>query len=159
MTVEIRQTDLTDVENLVPILMLAEESESALRWSLKNLSDTLYRMDDDGELIGAATLRWNTEPCEILELAIAEDRQRQGLGRQFINYLLAEGRRRGKTELLVGTANSSIENLIFYQLCGFRMYQVRQDYFWYLRKPVYENGIRLRDMLVFRYDLTEETKA
>ena len=154
MAVEIRQTDLTDVENLLPILMLAEESESALRWSLKNLSDTLYRMDD-GKPIGAATLRWNAEPCEILELAIVESRQRQGLGRQFINYLLTEGRRRGKTELLVGTANSSIENLIFYQRCGFRMYQVRQDYFWYLRKPVYENGIRLRDMLVFRYDLTE----
>lgn len=157
MAVEIRQTDLTEVENLLPILMLAEESESALRWSLNNLSDTLYRMDDDGKPVGAATLRWNTEPCEILELAIAEDRQRQGLGRQFINYLLAEGRRRGKTELLVGTANSSIENLIFYQRCGFRMYQVRQDYFWYLRQPVFENGIRMRDMIVFRYDLTEET--
>lgn len=157
MAVEIRQTDLTDVENLLPILMLAEESESALRWSLDNLSDTLYRMDDDGKPIGAATLRWNTEPCEIMELAIAEDHQGQGLGRQFINYLLAEGRRRGKTELLVGTANSSIENLIFYQRCGFRMYQVRQDYFWYLRKPIFENGIRMRDMIVFHYDLTEET--
>jgi len=156
MAIEIRQIKLTEVEEVIPVLMLAEESESALWWSLKNLSDTIYRMDEDGKLVGAATLRWNTEPCEILELAIVEERQGQGLGRQLINYLLAEGRRRGKTELLVGTGNSSIENLIFYQRCGFRMYQVRQDYFWYLRKPVYENGIRLRDMLVFRYDLTEE---
>ena len=157
MAIEIRQIGLIEVEEVIPVLMLAEESESALRWSLKNLSDTIYRMDEDGKLIGAATLRWNTEPCEILELAIVEERQGQGLGRQFIEYLLAEGRRRGKTELLVGTGNSSIENLIFYQRCGFRMYEVRKDYFWYLRKPVYENGIRLRDMLVFRYDLMEET--
>lgn len=156
MAIEIRQIKLTEVDEVIPVLMLAEESESALWWSLKNLSDTIYRMDEDGKLVGAATLRWNTEPCEILELAIVEDRQGQGLGRQFIEYLLAEGRRRGKTELLVGTGNSSIENLIFYQRCGFRMYEVRQDYFWYLRKPVYENGIRLRDMLVFRYDLMEE---
>ena len=156
MAIEIRQIKLTEVEEVIPVLMLAEESESALWWSLKNMSDTIYRMDEDGKPVGAATLRWNTEPCEILELAIVEEHQRQGLGRQFIEYLLVEGRRRGKTELLVGTGNSSIENLIFYQRCGFRMYEVRRDYFWYLRKPIYENGIRLRDMLVFRYELTEE---
>ncbi len=159
MTIEIRQTALTDVENVLPILLLAEESASAVRWSLNNLSDTLYRMDDDGVPIGAATLRWNSEPCEILELAIVKDRQGQGLGKQFINYLLAEGRRRGKTELLVGTATSSAENIIFYQRCGFRMHQVRQDYFWYYSEPIFVNGIRLRDMIVFRYDLTEDPAA
>ena len=42
---------------------------------------------------------------------------------------------------------------ILYQKVGFRMDHVRKDYFWYYREPIYENGIQIRDMLVFRYDL------
>ena len=60
----------------------------------------------------------------------------------------------GRT-LLVGTANCSLDNIAFYQKCGFRMDHVRRDYFWYHRTPVVEHGIPVRDMLVFRYDLVE----
>ncbi len=38
------------------------------------------------------------------------------------------------------------------------MDHVRQDYFWYYRQPHYENGIQVRDMLVFRYDLVAQPK-
>jgi hypothetical protein len=57
--------------------------------------------------------------------------------------------------MVVGTGNSSIGNIIFYQKCGFRMDHVRKDYFWYYREPVFENGLRVRDMLVFRYDVAD----
>jgi hypothetical protein len=33
------------------------------------------------------------------------------------------------------------------------MDQIRKDYFWYYREPHYEDGIQVRDMLVFRYEL------
>jgi len=114
-------------------------------------------MDDDGTLVGVATMRWRDDPCELMELAIASERRGQGLGKQFVAWLVEEAQRRGKHQLIVGTANSSIGNIIFYQKCGLRMDHVRQDYFWYYRKPVYENGIQVRDMLVFRYDLVEDT--
>ena len=109
--------------------------------------------------IGKATaddvraLRWRDDPCELQELAIAEERQGQGLGKQFVAWLIAEARRHSKRQMLVGTANSSIDNIAFYQKCGFRMDHVRQDYFRYYREPIYENGIQTRDMLVFRFDL------
>ncbi|MFL6215991.1 MAG: GNAT family N-acetyltransferase [Blastocatellia bacterium] len=155
MSISIREATGKEVEALIPLLLLAEPQESALRWSLKNLSDTAYRLDEDDELVGAATMRWQKAPCEIVELAIAPEQQGKGLGRQFIQWLVAEGRRRGKSEILVGTANASIDNIAFYQKCGFRMHEVRRDYFWYHREPVFENGIQVRDMIVFRYDLTE----
>ncbi len=155
MAVTIREAASHEIETLIPILLQAEASESALRWSLKNLSDTVYRLDEDGQLVGAATLRWNKEPVEIIELAIAEDRHRQGLGRQMIDYLISEGRRRGKRELFVGTANSSIGNFLFYQKCGFRMDHIRKDYFWYHQPPDFENGLQVRDLLVFRYALED----
>ena len=140
------------------MLLLAEPSESALRWGLRNLSDTVYRMDDaaTGELVGAASVRWNDEPCELEELAVVAERQGRGLGKELVGWLVAEGRRRGKRAMVVGTRNASIGNIAFYQKCGFRMDHVRQNYFWYYREPVYESGIRVRDLLVFRYDLTAD---
>lgn len=156
MSITIREARADEIEGLIPLLLLAEHSERGLRWGLANLVDTVYRMDDDGQLVGAATLRWRDEPCEIQELAIAELRQGQGLGKQFVAWLLDEARRRGKRQLLVGTANSSIPNIAFYQKCGLRMDHVRRDYFRYYREPFYEHGIQMRDMLVFSYDLTQE---
>jgi GNAT superfamily N-acetyltransferase len=153
MTIVVREVTADQIESVIPVLLLAEASERGLRWGLAHLVDTVYRMDDDGQLVGAATLRWNDEPCEIQELAIVEERQGQGLGKQLIAWLIEEARRRGKHRMLVGTANSSIPNLAFYQKCGFRMDHVRQDYFRYYREPVYEHGIQIRDMLVFSYDL------
>jgi len=150
----IREARPDEIEALIPILRQAEESERALRWSLANLSDAVYRMDAGDQLVGAATMQWRNDPCEIMELAIAAERQRQGFGKRLVAWLVDEARRRGKSAVLVGTANSSIDNIAFYQRCGFRMDQVRRDYFWYYREPHYENGIQIRDMLVFRYDLS-----
>jgi GNAT superfamily N-acetyltransferase len=159
MSIAIGEVQRREVEPLIPLLLLAEPSQSALRWSLGHLSDAIYRLDVDGALAGAATVRWRSDPCEIVELAIAPERQGQGLGRQFVRWLLAEARRRGHTAMIVGTANASIGNIVFYQKCGFRMHQVRQDYFWYFDEPRYENGIRVRDLLVFRYELAEEEES
>jgi hypothetical protein len=48
---------------------------------------------------------------------------------------------------------SSDLNILFYQKCGFRVHAVRPDYFWYYDEPLYENGLLVRDMIVFRHDL------
>jgi GNAT superfamily N-acetyltransferase len=154
----IKEARPEEIDSLIPLLLQAEESERALRWGLAHLVDTVYRADADGALVGAATMQWRGDPCEIMELAVAPERQRQGLGRQIVAWLVELARRRGKSAVLVGTANSSIGNIAFYQKVGFRMDQVRKDYFRYYREPHYENGIQIRDMLVFRYELAGETR-
>ncbi len=156
--ITVREAHPNEIESLIPLLLLAEESEPGLRWGLANLVDAVYRADDGDALVGAATMQWRNDPCEIMELAVARERQGQGIGRQIVAWLVDEARRRGKTAVLVGTANASIGNIAFYQKSGFRMDHVRKDYFWYYREPVYENGIQIRDMLVFRYDLTGDDK-
>ena len=153
MSAEVRAARPDEVEALVPILLLAEESEPALRWSIGHMADALYRMDAGGELVGAATVRWGEEPPEILEIAVARGRQGEGLGRRLVQWLIEEARRRGHAALVVGTGNSSLGNIAFYQKCGMRMDHVRRDYFWYYRRPVFEGGIQKRDLIVFRYDL------
>lgn len=150
-------TDADEIEAVVPILLLAEPSERALRWSLEHLSDAVYRADLAGEAGGgpaaAATMRWHGDPCEIIELGVAERLHGRGVGRATVAWLCEQARRRGKRAIEVGTANASIGNLAFYQKCGFRFSSVRQDYFRYHRTPVYENGIEVRDLVVFRREL------
>jgi len=138
---------------LVPLLLLAEPSRSALRWSLVNLSDTVYRVDAGDELVAAATLRWDDEPAELVELGVDPRVQGHGVGRWVVGWLVDEARRRGRRALEVGTRNASIGNIAFYQKCGFRMARVRPDYFWYYDEPQVEHGIVVRDLLVFRYEL------
>lgn len=151
----IRLLEAEEVDKVVPFLLLAEPSEFALRWSLENMSDAVYGMELDGEWVGGATVRWQSEPSEILELGIAADHQRKGLGKQFLMWLVDEAKRKGKPAIVVGTTNASIGNILFYQKCGFRMDHVRVDYLRYYRKPRYENEILVRDLLVFKMDLTQ----
>jgi GNAT superfamily N-acetyltransferase len=155
MTRIIREVHGTEIEELIPILLQAEESERALRWGLANLVDAVYRMDQDDQLIAAANLQWRGEPAEIIELAVHPAYHGRGYGRLMLEWIVAEAIRRKKQILLVGTANSSIGNIAFYQKCGFRMDHVRRDYFSYYRKPIYEHGIRIRDLLMFSYPLQE----
>src|SRR5262245_14828232 len=100
MSITVREASADEIEHLIPVLRQAEESEGALRWSLANLSDTVYRMDEDGRLVGAATMQWRGDPCEIMELAIAPERHGQGFGKRFVAWLIEEARRRGKKRLV-----------------------------------------------------------
>ena len=156
MPITIREAQDDEIEGLIPLLLEAEPLERALRWSLANLVDVVYRIDDAQKLIGVVSLQWRDEPAEIIDLAVHADRRGQGIGKKIIAWLLNEGRRRRKSEILVGTANSSVDNIAFYQKCGFRIDHVRKDYFWYYEDPLFEHGIRVRDMLVFRVDLHAE---
>jgi ribosomal protein S18 acetylase RimI-like enzyme len=146
-------SDAHDV--IVPLLRLAEPEEGALRWGLAHLSDAAYRVDDDtGALVGAVSVRWRGADAEIEELAVEPTRQCEGIGRAIVEWVIDEARRRGKRAVVVGTANSSIGNIAFYQKCRFRMDRVRKDYFAYY-EDYYgsvreEDGIVVRDMLVFR---------
>lgn len=142
-----------EVEALVPVLLLAEPSERALRWSLSHLSDAVYRGTVDGVMATAATMRWSGDPCEIVELGVAESFQGRGVGRAMVAWLAAEAARRGKGAIDVGTGNASLGNLAFYQKCGFRFDHIRHDYFRYHHPPLVENGITVRDLVVFRREL------
>ena len=87
-----------------------------------------------------------------LYIAVVAEQRGKGYGKRIITAVQTELSARGGNSLLVGTANSSLENIAFYQKCGFRMFEVRRDYFAYIQPPLQEHGIKMRDMIVLRYD-------
>jgi|SRR5579859_338036 len=146
-----------ETEALIPILQAADEGEERIRTTLTDDIHVSYAALDGEDLIGAATLRWGEE-SELVYIAVAPGLRGRGYGRAIIELLLVEARLRNVRSLLVGTANSSLENIAFYQKCGFRLDHVRPDYFAYIQPPIVENGILMRDMIVLRYALEAEKR-
>ena len=145
---------MDEVEELVPILLAAEEGEERVRAVLLDPAYTAYAARVNGELVGAAAMRWEQdETSEIVYIAVKTEWEGQGYGKRIIASLQDELRARGGSVLLVGTANSSLANLAFYQKCGFRLFEIKRDYFDYIQPPVLENGILIRDMVVLRYEV------
>ncbi|HEX7735801.1 MAG TPA: GNAT family N-acetyltransferase [Ktedonobacteraceae bacterium] len=143
-----------EADFLLPVLADAEEGEERIQAALLDPACIAYASWADGQLAGAAVVRWaDDETSEILYIAVPAELRGHGYGRQLIRAIQEELRARGAHVLFVGTANASLENIAFYQKCGFRMFTVKRDFFAYIQPPISENGIPLRDMLVFRYDL------
>ncbi|GAC1363479.1 MAG: GNAT family N-acetyltransferase [Ktedonobacteraceae bacterium] len=140
--------------SLLPLLLDADESEERIRAALLDPSCTAYACRLTDQLVGAAVVRWEVHGLsEILYIGVDRDLRGRGYGKQMMQALRDELPRHGGRSLLVGTASASLENIAFYQRCGFRMYEIRRDYFAYIQPPVLEHGIPILDMLVLRYDL------
>lgn len=139
-------------EELVPILHDAEEDDERIRAALRDPACQAYAASVDGKLVGAAVVRWSEhEASELLYIAVVPAGRGQGYGKQIVAAVQAELSAHGLT-LLVGTANSSLDNIAFYQKCGFRMFEVKRDFFAYIQPPLQEDGIIMRDMIVFSYE-------
>jgi len=156
MALTLRAVPPHEAEALIPILRDADEGEERIRAKLADAAHTSYAALIDGQMLGAATMRWKQDESEIIYIAVAPGLRGRGYGKAIIAALLDEARRRGAPSLLVGTANSSLENIAFYQQCGFRMDHVRRDYFSYIQPPISEHSIPMRDMIVLRYAFGEE---
>ena len=143
-----------DAERLIYLLHDAEGDDERIRVAQRDPACRTYAASVDGQLVGAAVVRWaGGDASELLYIAIAPAERGKGYGQLLCTALQAELPSHGKT-LLVGTANCSLANIAFYQKCGFRMFEVRRDYFDYIQPPLQEHGILMRDMIVFRYENT-----
>jgi NAD(P)H-dependent FMN reductase/GNAT superfamily N-acetyltransferase len=144
--------EAVDVEDLVTLLHDAEEDDQLVRDALSSRRYEVYSARLGGRLVGAAVVEWRHGPeSEILYIAVDAQRRGQGFGRAILEHLKTELHSRGG-RLVVGTANSSLDNIAFYQRCGFRMHAVKRGYFDYVQPGVTEFDIPLRDMIVFAYE-------
>lgn len=147
-----------DAAMLLPLLRDAEEGDERIVRAIDDSAKTAYLAFDDDTCVGAAVIHWMQDESEIIYIATAPQSRGQGYGKAIIRWILDEARRRGVEAVCVGTANAGLDNIAFYQKCGFRMDSVRKHYFNYFSSPVYENGIQIQDMLVLRYAFSDMGK-
>lgn len=94
------------------------------------------------------------DTAEVINISVRKTDQGKGIGKKLIEHAIEQARSEGYAHLEVGTGNSSIGQIAFYQKCGFRMTSIDQDFFLrHYKEPIYENGIQCRDMVRFYYNL------
>ncbi|MFU8689472.1 GNAT family N-acetyltransferase [Rossellomorea sp. FS2] len=141
-----------DRSAFIPLLMLADESEAVVRSYLED--GEVYTFSNAGETVGIMLMvAVDSSTIEIKNMAVVDSARGQGTGRQMIKEMEKKLKNSGYRTILVGTSNSSIGNLIFYQKCGFRFESIKKDFFLVYPEPFYENGIRGLDMVMLKKEL------
>ena len=146
---EIHKTDTPSRE----LLLLADESEASVADYIGR--GTCYATYDDGRIVGQYVLI-HTRPftAEVVNIAVAPDRQRQGIATALLAHAVDTARRAGFRLLEIGTGDSGLGQIALYERCGFVRCGIDEDYF---RKhypaPIFENGLECRHMVRLRMEL------
>lgn len=138
-------------EAYLPLLLLADSSEQQVRGYLQR--GVLYVAREAGADVGVVlAMPTESSQAELRAVAVVPELQGQGFGKQMLALVLNDLAGRGYSRVVVGTGNSSIDQIAFYQKLGFRMLRIERDFFTSLRgypEDLEENGIPLRDMIWF----------
>jgi len=136
---------------LLPLLLLADESESVVK-SYMDRGELFAIRDGDAD-IGALLLVRDGDAVEVKNLAVAEEHRGRGVGRLAIEFAARWAREAGATRLVVGTADSSLRTMRFYLRNGFRTSGVRPGFFDAYPEEIWEDGMRARNMVMFEMPL------
>lgn len=150
--VRLQLVESSDRLKYFPYLVMADESERVVKEYIAE--GQMFAIIVGGDSVAGVSLF--VEDSDVIELKnIALDPQFRGLGlgKQVINLAFEIFKGQGFRKMMVGTANSSIANLAFYQKAGFRMAGIRKDFFLKYPEPIFEDGIQAVDMVVFEKEL------
>lgn len=101
-----------------------------------------------------AIMKLDTDTLELKNMAIAPHEQSQGFGSDMLSYLKSYARDHHFQKIWVGTADVGYRQHQFYMRNEFEMDHIRKNFF--LNNypvPLIENGLQMKHMLVFQYQL------
>lgn len=135
-------------EEHLPLLLEADPNEALVKEYLHH--GDLFIIKREQRIIGVSLFTFpKPRTVELKNIAIKSTIRNQGYGKAVIQQATDLYKQRGYQEMIVGTANSSIDNIAFYQKLGFRLVDIEPDFFINYPMPLYENGIPTRDRLIF----------
>lgn len=141
------------VENkkqFLPLLLLADEQESMIDRYLDR--GTMYVLDDEGIKGACVVSDEGNGILEIKNIAVHPAYQRRGYGKALIDFIIKKYR--GKYSLLQLGTGESPSTIGFYEKCGFIRSHIVKDFFTdNYERPIYEDGVLLKDMIYLRMNL------
>jgi len=122
-------------------------------WSRGNFADAVASgydcwtvRDADGGLVGYYLLMYALDEAHLLDVALADKLQRQGLGRRLLEQVAARARSQGMTSILLEVRPSNERALDVYRRYGYVQIGRRKGYY-----PAGAAG--REDAIVMRLDL------
>ena len=140
-----------DKKRFLDLLLLADEQEDMIDRYLERGALFVLREDGIVRSVAVVTLEGGGV-CELKNLATRPQDQRKGYGRMLLQFLCDRYRTVCRV-MLVGTGDSPL-TLPFYRRCGFvESHRVSGFFTEHYRRPIYEGGVRLRDMVYLKKEL------
>lgn len=129
------------------LLLLADEQESMIDRYLER--GEMFVLEDDGIKAVCVVTDEGNGICELKNIAVAPEAQRQGYGKRLINYLIDYYSEK-YAQMIVGTGNVP-SVLGFYKSCGFEYSHRIENFFTdNYDHPIVEEGVLLKDMVYLR---------
>lgn len=149
MTIEIFNQEVDS--ELMELLLDADPSIDSIN---EYINDSIKFVAKENNLIaGIVVFLIHHDEAEVKNISVKKIYRRQGVGTRLLSELLKYASGLQLKRIVVGTGNSSLDQLKFYQTLGFRMYGIIEDYFEKYSQPIFENDIQCRDLIILRKEL------
>ncbi|MBS7345200.1 MAG: GNAT family N-acetyltransferase [Caryophanon sp.] len=139
---------LANRQSYKPLLLLADEDDAILNSYIEQ--GDLYEVRMNEDIVGVALfIPIDEQTIELKNIALRPTYRGQGIAKEMIRQSELTFKAQGYTRMIIGTANSSINNIALYQKLGFRMYDIQRDFFNAYKKVIVEQGIQAVDLWMF----------
>lgn len=140
----------TNKKKYLDLLLLADEQESMIDRYLER-GEMFVLKDKEVKAVCVVTDEGNGV-CELKNIAVIPEFQRQGYGKKLINYLFTHYS--GKySRMIVGTGDVP-STLGFYKSCGFDYSHRIENFFTdNYDHPMVEDGVLLKDMVYLKREI------
>lgn len=143
--------EIENKRDYLPLLLLADEQENMIDLYLDR--GTMFVLEEDGIIKGECVVTdEGAGVLEIQNLAVTQEYQGKGYGKQLIEYVVNRYKNRYKV-LQVGTGDSPL-TVPFYEHCGFVQHHIIKNYIVdHYDQPIFEGGKQLIDKVYLRMKL------
>jgi len=127
----LREMTLADVDEVLRI----EQQVHAHPWTRGNFTDALGSgsvckvFEDGAEILGYAVLMPALDEIELLDISIAAQHQRKGLGRKLLTEIMAMAHGMNMRRMLLEVRPSNAAALSLYRAAGFGQIGLRRGYY------------------------------
>lgn len=137
------------------LLLLADETLDAIHKYANRSNVYVARHESSDQPIATFVLQMpNDSEMEIWNIAVAPEFQGKGIGSYLINWICLYARLNNCKVIWVGTPDSASRQINFYQKNGFVISGIVKNYFIdNYPEPILENGVLLKDMVLFKREL------
>lgn len=107
------------------------------------------------EVVGVFVLMANSaNEIELKNISVADKFQGKGIGKDIIKYVVRISKLEGYEDLIVKTADVSVDTIKFYENLKFEYYfTVKSHFIKYYDQPIIENGKQATDQIVLKRSL------
>lgn len=130
-TCKFRPMNMTDLD----AVMVIEPHIYTHPWTRGNFSDSLssgysaWVLEKGNEMIGYALLMMVMDEAHLLNLSIAKDYQKQGLGRYLLEHMIQIARNHHAAHMFLEVRPSNISAIALYENMGFNEMAIRRGYY------------------------------